>query len=400
MIYYHLLYIFRQRFLSLSLDLNQAVDLWFLIDASKYVSNSNLERMKDFVILQGRIYNISTNVVRVALLSYDSGSRQILPSEKGTSLAALKASVDKLTKTNRPRLVENALKFVKERLIRNRDKQNSRKNAGKVVVVVMAGKNEQEKFDELRREAQDLRHTGADIAVVAIGSDVLEEEIKSVATRPSRIALIPSWYRISEATPVVSDLVRSAQKITAKLDLGFIIGVDNPNSAADFNLGKEFIASVLRKLTISPDQTRFGLIVYGANAGMVMKLDTFSDNAKAIRIIEMLNTPRPGDALARAVDIGRSDLFNAKYGERKDAPNTAMVFVNKEIDAASKVAIERMKKDGVKVVLVVLGKVLDVKSLKDVASKGDNVLKVGSKDELRRAVDGAMSTILPGNYDI
>ena len=352
------------------------------------------------MILQGRIYNISTNVVQVALFSYDSEARQILPLEKGTSLAALKASVDKLTKTNRPRLVQNALKSLKEIIVRNQSNQNFRKDAATVVVVVMAGRNEQQKFDELKRNSEDLKRTGADIAVVAIGSDVSEKEIKSVATSPNRIAHITSGYRISEATPVVSDLMRSAQKITAKLDLGFIIGVDNPSSAADFNLGKRFIAAVLRKLTISPDQTRFGLIVYGANAGMVMKLDTVSDRAKAISIIEMLNTPQPGGALARAVDMGRSDLFNVKYGERKDAPNTVIVFVNKEIDAASKAAIDRMKKDGVKVVLVVLGKIVDVKSLKDIASQGDNVLKVGIKDELGRAVDGALSSILPGKCDI
>ena len=356
--------------------------------------------MKEFVILQGKIYNISTNVVRAALFSYDSEATQILALEKGTSLAAMKASVAKLTKVNKPRLIQNALKSVKEMIVRSQSNQNFRKDAATVVVALIAGTNEQQKFDELKRVSDDLKRTGADIAIVAIGSDVSEEEVKSVVTSPNRVARITSGYRISEATPMLSDVIRSAKKVAAKLDLGFIIGVDGPNSAADFSLGKEFIASVVRKVAISPNQTRIGLIVYGANAGMVMKLDTVSDNANAISIIEMLNTPRPGDALARAADMGRTDLFYAKYGERKDAPNTAVVLVNKRINGASKVAIDRLKKDGVKVVLVVLGKVVDLKPIKGVLNQGGDVFKVGGQDELGGAVDSAMSSILPGRFAI
>eukprot|EP00112_Aurelia_sp_Birch-Aquarium-sp1_P005724 Seg1649.2 transcript_id=Seg1649.2/GoldUCD/mRNA.D3Y31 product="Collagen alpha-4 chain" protein_id=Seg1649.2/GoldUCD/D3Y31 len=373
--------------------ITRPVDVFYLIDSSKYVSSDTLKEMKDFVIEQGNVYNVSRDGVRISVMSYSDTLKTYLAVGQGVNMDLVKGAVGKVTESSKPRNVEKALKSMKDVIQNGRD--GVRKEAGKVVVLLIAGRNERSGFNELRKEAGDLRRVGADIAVIAIGSDVNKDEIKSVVATPSEIVRVPTADRLNTVTANISDRVSGAQLMSDPLDLGFVIGASEPSADKDFKLGKYFMKEILKKLDVSPDKSRVGLIVFGSDARIVFRLDTVRDKDNAIRAIEGLRMPGNGNALEKAIGFSRTYMFSELYGARRGIPKTLVVLTNKNSNSAEKSEVDKLKTDGVKVVVVSLGKNVVDETTKTLATSSKDFVKVSSKDDLRNVIKEAVSSLLP-----
>ena len=377
------------------LGVTKPVDLFYLIDNSKYVSGDALQKMKDFVTEQGNIYKVSRDGVRISVMSYSDALKTYLAVGKGFNMNLVKEAVGKVTDSSKPRHVEKALQSMKEIIQNGRD--GTREKAGKVVLLLIAGRSERSGFDELRKEAEDLRRVGADIAVIAIGSDVNEDEIKSVATTPSVIIRVPTADRLKDATANISDAVNGAQTISDPLDVGFVIGANGPSASKDFKLGKDVVIEMVRKLDVAPDKSRVGLVVYGSDASFVFRLDTVRDKDNAIRAIEGLRMPGDGNALDKAIDLSRRYMFSGLYGARRGTPKILVLLLNKNVNSAEKSEVEKLKSDGVKMVVVSLGRHVADETTKNLATSSKDLVKVSSKEDLRSGVKQAVSSLLSGN---
>ena len=366
-----------------------------MVDTSKYVSSDALQKMKAFIVEQARMYKMSSSV-RISVISYNNISRTYLPIGQDTGVEAVQRALGKVTKTDNPRQAEKALNSLKD-VISNR-REGVRQEAGKVVVLLIAGRNERSGFDELRKEANDLRRVGADIAVIAIGSNVNEGEVKSVAATPSDIVRVPTADRMKDATANISDAVNDAQKLAEPVDIGFLIGVNGPSADKDFELGKDVIIDLLNKVDVSPDKGLVGLIVYGPNARIVLRFDMVNNRDDAIRAVKGLRIPGEGYALEKAIGLSRRDLFSELYGARNGIPKTLVILLNTNANSAERSQVERLKADGVKVVVISLGKIVPDDTTKNVATSSTDFVKVGSKEDLRAGARKAVSALLPGNH--
>ena len=365
-----------------------------MIDASKGVPVSTLDKMKGFIASQGRMFNISNNVVKVSILSFGSKSKMILPINQGKSMTALRLALEKVAPTEEERHVEKALEAIKEYILRKKD--GLRESAGKVVVLLVSGRNSPSGINKMKSEAQELRNAGVELAVVGIGSSLDKNHLKSVATSPEKFVQVASDDELPVASPVISKSIKSAALVSPKVDLGFVFGADGPNAANDFALGRKLIIEILKKLQLSPDKSRFGLVLYGRHAAVLIRLDTFDDRNRAIKLIEELRLPSLGFALAKALEFTRSNLFSASYGARKDVPKTVIVLLNKKPDLESILAAGKLIKDGVKVKAIALGKTLDVAPLKGFTSTNEDALKISSEEDMQKIAEKALSTLLPG----
>ena len=375
--------------------LTAQLDLFYLVDTSENVSTDTLQKMKDFIADQAKLYKMSGGV-RISVTSYDNISRTYLPVEQHTSIEAVQRALEKVTKTSNPRRVENALNSVKEVILNGR--QGVRKEAGKVVVLLIAGRNERSGFNELRKEAENLRRAGADIAVIAIGSDMNESEIKSVTTTPNEIVRVPTADRLKDATADISNAVSSAQKMSKPVDIGFVIGASGPSADKDFKLGKEVIIDMLKRIEVSFDKSLVGLVLYGPDARIVLRLDMVNKRDDAVRAVESLRIPGEGYALEKAIGLSRRDLFSELYGARRGIPKTLVILLNMNANSAEKSQVERLKADGMKVVVISLGKEVADDTTKHVATSSEDFVKVSSKDDLRAGAKKAVSSLLSGNH--
>ena len=378
--------------------MTEPVDVFYLLDTSKGVTKSQLGKMKDVVTQQANAYSISSDGVRMSVLTYDKEARSLLPVGRGTSVGSLKNALDAAALTDSPRQVENALQFVRRIITYKSD--GARNDAGKVVVLMVAGRNARSGLPYVKSEASALKDSGASVVVIGMGDDLDENELKSVATKPDQFVKVSSEDKLMDAVSAVSGSISDTQKSSLKLDLGFILGADGVNADRDFALGKEAIKAMLRKLDISRDKTRFGLIVYGESAGMVSRLDSADSVDGALKVVDQVRSPRKGFALKEALEMARTDLLNVASGARRDTAKTAVIFVNKEMDPASKTAAEALRRAGVKILAVSLGEKDASDSLRDVTSSDEDIKRVSTRSDLDELTKALASSLTSGNCNV
>lgn len=350
--------------------------------------------MKDFVEKQGQVYNSSLDKVRFSLVSYADNPTTLLAINKGLSISALRNALKGVRKDDGQRQIGKALMHVKDVIVNRRD--GIRPTAGKVVVLMVAGKDAPSDLPRIKSEAEDLARSGVDIVVMGIGSDLNKAELTLATTSPDNIVRVAVENQLLDAVAPVSKAVSSAVRDPTPLDVGFIIGADGSDAVKDFDLQKDITKQLLDRLDVASDKSRVGLILYGSDVRVPLRLDSDSNRNSAKKVMDDLRMPRPGFALARAIAISERYLFAEGYGTRKGVPKVAIIFVNRDVDAASKLAASKLIAKGIKVVAVAVGKMGNIESLKDIASSGKDAVKIASADDIQMGTEKTLSSVLPG----
>ena len=372
------------------------VELFFLVDTSRNVPKNLLGKMRDFVKKQGQIYNASLDKVRFSLVSYAEIPTTLLAVDKGTSMTALRNALKRIRKADGQRQIGKVLMHVKDVIVNRRD--GIRPTAGKVVVLMVAGKDARSDLPRMKSAAEDLARAGVTILVIGIGSDVDEAELKSATTNPNNVVKVKVDNQLLDAIAPVSKVVSTSVRDPSPLDIGFIIGADGFDAAKDFNLQKDITKRLLDRLDIASDKSRIGLVVYGSDVRVPVRLDTDNDRNSAKKVVNDLIMPRPGFALARAIAVSERYLFAEGYGARKGVRKVAIVFVNRDVDTPSKLAAAKLVAKGIKVVAVAVGRMGNIESVKDIASSGKDVVNIPGADDIQKGTEKALLSVLPSMY--
>ena len=364
------------------------------MDTSRGITSELLSRMKNFVLQQNDIYKVSDVGARFSLISYADRGVMQLPLNRGTSIAAVRNALNSIGLTGRQRRVESGLQVVRDVIVNKRD--GVQEDRGKVIVLMVGGKSDQFGLPSIKSEADELKRAGAKVVVMGIGLDLDETALKSAASKPETFVAIKSEGHLLVATPSISDAIKHAGRLPMIVDLGFVLGADGPNAEKDFALGKEVIKAVLKRLLVSKDMARVGLIVYGKRADIVLRLDQISNTDTALKLVDRMRTPEKGFALSNAITMARNNLFNSAAGARQEVPKTMMIFVNRDIDRSSKLAAEALKQDGVKIVALWIGSKDATDSLESITTNDQDILRIDDAYSIKRVAVRPASFLLPG----
>ena len=382
--------------MNLLQGITNPAELFFLVDTSKDVPENLLGKMRDFVKKQGQVYNSSLDKARFSLVSYADRPTTILAINKGTSMTALSNALKRVRKADGQRQVGKALMNIKDVIVNERD--GVRPTAGKVVVLMVAGKDAPSDLQRMKLEAEALARAGVNIVVIGIGSDVDEAVLKLATTNPDNVVKLKFDNQLLDAVAPVSKAVSTSVRDPSPLDVGFIIGAEGSDAVKDFNLQKDITKRLLDRLDIASDKSRIGLIVYGSDVRVRVRLDSDNDRNSAKKLVHDLRMPRPGFALARAIAISERYLFAEGYGARKGVHKVAIVFVNRDVDTPSKSAASKLLAKGIRVVAVAVGRMGNIESVKDIASSGKDVVKIASADDIQKGTEKALLAVLPSMY--
>ena len=370
--------------------------MFFVMDTSRGITSELLSRMKNFVLQQNDIYKVSDVGARFSLISYADRGVMQLPLNRGTSIAAVRNALNSIGLTGRQRRVESGLQVVRDVIVNKRD--GVQEDKGKVIVLMVGGKSDQFGLPSIKSEADELKRAGAKVVVIGIGSDLDETALKSAATKPENFIPVKSGESLLDAIPTISQSVKDANSASLNLDLGFILGSDGESAEADFALGKKAIKSLVKKLDISSEKTRIGLIVYGKKAGVVLTLDSSTNSDSFITKLDQTLAPQRGFALNDALVLSRRYLFDKRYGARDGIPKTAMIFINRDIDEQSKQAADVLRKDGVKIVAVSLGDRDVDDSLKRLTASDKDIFRIDTAKNISKLIKSPAPTLIPGLF--
>lgn len=379
--------------------MSKPVDIFYVVDTSQDVQKSTINSMKAFLIQLSRVYNVSRNGARISVLSYGETSRVHLKLGQGTSMSALRQSLNSITETSGPRRLDKALALVRDNIVGLKD--GVRKESARTVIVLTAGRNLPTVLQDLLSVSKDLRQLNVDVAAVGIGPNVDRSELRQIASSVDNAVSIPSLDRLDEAVAPLSATVQNAQKVSAKIDIGFVLGIDAQGEEQYFESGKAVIANIISKLDLSPGNTRLGLIAYGSDVRPILSFDRTYETISALKAIREHPVPPmekgfEKSELARKLENNVQYLFSEQRGARKDAQNVLLAFVNNKLETPARLAIERVTERRGNVIIVYFGEKTDLKLLSDLLRNKENLIRAGRKPLTKKLVNDVISLALPG----
>ena len=372
--------------------ISQPVDLMFLLDVSREVNHLSLQRMKEFVLSQAQLYNLSSEAARFGIMTYAYLPRKVLPISLGLSPDSVSKSLGEIVSSDSPRRIEPALRSVRENIFTGKD--GVRKDAGKVIVLLVAGQDRFSSSIGLIRETSALKQADVDVLVVSLSPKADQSKIRSIATSSNDFIPLASPNHLYETVDEIYDAAVNANRLRHKLDLGFILGSRGPNAEEDFNTGKVIITEMMERMAINGNQIQTAFTVYGSHAKLVLLLKGRSYRRDAIKVVKRAQFPGDGEALKEALDVMRSIMFNEYQGARNDVPRTVVILLNDELDEPAKQATETLMKSGTKIIFVTLGKVPNLDGLRGFPT----VIMNTGKDSARETADEVLPRLLAGLF--
>ena len=364
------------------------MDMFFIIDTSRGVTRDELNRMKEFVLKQADVYKLSDRdaaAARFSVIAYADRATMQLPLNRGTSVGALRNALLSVGLSGADRRVESGLELAKDTIAKKRD--GVKDDRGKVVVLMVGGRSDASGLDSIVSEGDGLRRAGAKTVIIGVGSQLDESALKSGARNEESFVRVKSADELLDATPTISSAVKDAGKTSVAVDMVFILGATGSNAEKDFNLAKQAVIEMLKKLDLSKDKARVGVILYGQRASIALRFDSLKDGESPLSVVELIRAPRErGFALSEALNFARNFVFSERYGGRRDVPKTAVVFVNRDIDEASRLAADGLRKDGVKIIAVSLGEKDSRDSLKRITSSDDDIGRITKPGDIDEAL--------------
>ena len=346
--------------------------------------------MKRFILTQARILNMSSDIVRVGIITYGFYPRTSLSISRGTSLDKVKESLLSAMLSNTQRRIQSALQSVRE-TIKDR-KDGVRDNVGKVIVLLVAGEDIYSSTSELIRLTESLKSDDIDTVVIAMTPEANHSKIRSIATSPNDFLPLSSPNSLQDVVDEIYDAVSNAMRIKQKLDLGIVLGSRGANGKHDFNVGKAVVKDVVNRLVINSNFTQAGIVLYGNDAELVLQLNARNNRKDLIKEVDNLQYSGDGVALGRAIEMVQNEFFTLARGARKGVPKTVIILVNDNIDNASKKITEKLIRDGFNVIFVKLGEIMKPISLESFPT----VFSVESGPNVKDAAKDIASNLLRG----
>lgn len=188
------------------LGVSGAVDVLFALDGSSTVTGKIFDRMKAFIKGSLNTYNISSKDVRIGLMVYGKDASSRLAFTDGTSKYIVEQAVDELDRVGGMRKMTNALKFADKQMFSVTD----RPEAGRLLVLMTNGKNDEIDKDDLKKAVSSLRGNKINVLVIAVGDDVDKNELSRIADDQKKLIHLSKDQDIASAVPPVLDEISKA----------------------------------------------------------------------------------------------------------------------------------------------------------------------------------------------
>jgi len=175
---------------------------------------------------------------------------------------------------------------------------------------------------------------------------------------------------------------------TRAIDLGVILDATNSVGRINFNISKKFVLALVNSMTISPEASHLGLIVYNIHAHITVGFnEPEKQNPAVIKRILKATTKLKGRTFTdRALRLAGSDLFTPQGGDRPNKPDILVVLTDGKTNVASEpyeTVLVPLQRKGVKVIAVGVGDNILKDELKRIAmGKEENVIQVSDFDSL------------------
>ncbi len=165
------------------------------------------------------------------------------------------------------------------------------------------------------------------------------------------------------------------------LDLVFVLDSSGSVGERNFDLTKEFVASVVETFATGPDATQVGAIAFSGFANISFELDTFEDREGVLRGIEQIayfdipGNGQPSTYTADALVTLRAEVLTTSAGARDELfaiPRVAVVITDGQSNVNESQTIpaaQAVRDAGITVFAIGIGGDINMEELNAIASR-------------------------------
>ncbi len=174
-----------------------------------------------------------------------------------------------------------------------------------------------------------------------------------------------------------------------------MFGADGSNADATLNAEKQLIKKVIDKFEIGPSAILVGSVLYESTPDLVFQLGDYVTRQQLKQGIDRIRRSRGGGDVIKGLEMVRDQLFNERYGARRNVPKTLIVFVDdkprsdNEIKQVARLARDLREKE-VKIIAIGIGSDVDKRLLTSLTT--DKIFyppNLGSVDDVSTGVTEA-----------
>jgi hypothetical protein len=183
------------------------LDLVFALDGSDSLTESEFEKLKEFVIKSLASYNISRENTHVGVIEYSDNVFIKLPLHQYFTIQELKEAVKDIEPSRgRNVLTDEALKTAAADVFSINS--GGRPGAAKVLIVITDDASSGSQ--PISETVEPLKEAGIQVHVIAIGNRIPRKELEEMSFGNESIHVVPTPDKLPEKTGDVADVVDKA----------------------------------------------------------------------------------------------------------------------------------------------------------------------------------------------
>ena len=166
-----------------------------------------------------------------------------------------------------------------------------------------------------------------------------------------------------------------------EVDLAFLIDSSGSILPSEYQTMKDFIRLVVQYNGLSASGIHAGVVLFSSTAEISIKLSDFYDTKMFLAAVESLPHHRSSRSLDKGLFITYNQLLTKDYGARSNASKVILILTHGKQDATAdgidlRVAAMPLKKDGIFVNAIGIGRLVDRGELETITGSTESVYTV------------------------
>ncbi|XP_078326552.1 collagen alpha-3(VI) chain-like [Crassostrea virginica] len=304
------------------------------IDIVFIVERYNLRYTKRFLAEMMDNITVSSDGIRVGLVTFDSGAYTQFRLTTYTSSESVRNAIESIAETNRTdHLVDKGLIEARDNVFTA--SRGDRTTASNHYVFIVGP------FESYPESvAKDIRSSGSNyIYAIHIGNQYQKEYQKAVDSCGdyTRYTNVDSYENLINIKEDIIQKITSCQSVNittpdCPLDIVFIMEDTDEMSAIEFNDMKSFFVSLVSQMIIGDTAIRIGVVTYADGATTVFPLNQYSTGSGIITAITNINQGsnaynRSSRYVDKTLKHIQMNFFTTANGDRSNAPNYYILLV-------------------------------------------------------------------------
>nr|DBA19948.1 TPA: hypothetical protein GDO54_015703 [Pyxicephalus adspersus] len=310
----------------LTVDPEFKKDVVFLIDGSDD-ARSSFPFLKNFVQRVVEFLDVGQDRVRIAVIQYSDSSRPEFQLNTYSDRQDVIRSIQSMTPIGGSTLNTGAaLDYVQRNIFTASAGSRAAEGVPQFLILLAAGRSR----DDVRGPATSLKASG--VVPYAIGTSRADQtELQTISLSSDFVLFVPDVNQLERSYQSFSQRVSSlsssdirtlVQSVPAgtvadsKRDILFLID-GSSNIAGKFPAVRDFVASIIDDLDVSPDGTRVAVGLVGENVKVEFKFDSYATKADVVSAVRKMRfRPSKEFRLGVALEYAHDSLFTPESGSR------------------------------------------------------------------------------------